>query len=483
VTPSILDMLRDVFPQFMQPSWSAWRAFLCAVFGLAPENEEAASLIRRCTGRSAAIVAAAREIWLIAGRRAGKSFIVALLAIYLSLFREYRLSPGEVGTLIILAADKKQARVIKRYVAGLLRSAPLLKDEIVCETAESIELRNGLVIEIFAASFRSTRGYTAIGVIAEELAFWRNEDSANPDTEIIAALKPSLATTGGLLIALSSPYARRGELYKNFRRHFGAKDGDPVLVWKADTRTMNPEVPQSIIDEAYEEDASRAAAEYGAEFRSDVETFISREALDACVVPGRTEVPRVAGVSYRAFLDFAGGSGGDSATLAIAHVEKRDGVVVCVIDAIRERKPPFSPDSVCEEFAALIKNYGIARAISDKWGGLFPIEGMKKRGVRVEPSAKAKSDLYRELLPLINSGRCELPDDKKLIAQLAGLERRTARGGKDSIDHPPGAHDDLANAVAGVLTLDGGPTPRVRRFDLTPEEESILAARFAARSR
>jgi hypothetical protein len=32
------------------------------------------------------------------------------------------------------------------------------------------------------------------------------------------------------------------------------------------------------------------------------------------------------------------------------------------------------------------------------------------------------------------------------------LERRTARGGRDSIDHPPGAHDDLANAVAGLCS-------------------------------
>jgi hypothetical protein len=47
---------------------------------------------------------------------------------------------------------------------------------------------------------------------------------------------------------------------------------------------MNPSVPQSVIDEAYERDPGNAAAEYGAEFRRDVETLISREAVDACVV-------------------------------------------------------------------------------------------------------------------------------------------------------------------------------------------------------
>jgi hypothetical protein len=63
------------------------------------------------------------------------------------------------------------------------------------------------------------------------------------------------------------------------------------------------------------------------------------------------------------------------------------------------------------------------------------------------------SDIYRELLPLVNSGRVELLDNPRLIAQLAGLERHTSRGGRDSIDSAPNAHEDLANACAGALVL------------------------------
>jgi hypothetical protein len=37
-----------------------------------------------------------------------------------------------------------------------------------------------------------------------------------------------------------------------------------------------------------------------------------------------------------------------------------------------------------------------------------------------------------------------------LVNQLASLERRTSRGGKETIDHSPGAHDNEANVVAGV---------------------------------
>jgi hypothetical protein len=66
------------------------------------------------------------------------------------------------------------------------------------------------------------------------------------------------------------------------------------------------------------------------------------------------------------------------------------------------------------------------------------------------------------LLPLLNAGRCNLLDLPRLVVQIAGLERRTAPGGKDSIDHPPGAHDDCANAAAGALLLAKTRRPMVR---------------------
>jgi hypothetical protein len=69
------------------------------------------------------------------------------------------------------------------------------------------------------------------------------------------------------------------------------------------------------------------------------------------------------------------------------------------------------------------------------------------------PSERVKSDIYRDALPLLNSRKCQLLDIRRLISQLHGLERRTARGGKDSIDHGPGQHDDLANACAGAIVL------------------------------
>ena len=387
-----------------------------------------------CTGREAAPTAQAREVWTIVGRRGGKSRIAALLAVYLSCFRDYRavLAPGERGTLMLIAADRRQARVLFRYVQGLLKSAPMLTALVERETSDQIDLDNGISIEVHAASFRGVRGYTTVGVICDEIAFWPLDDAADPDTEILNALRPAMASVPrALMIAISTPYARRGELWRAHKKCWG-QNGD-VLVWQAATRTMNSTVPQAVIDRAYEDDPAVASAEYGAEFRTDVESFVSREAVEACVVPDRRELPPVEGIAYRAFTDPSGGSS-DAMTLAIGH--RQDETVV--VDCVREYTPPFSPESVVTEFVTLLKQYRVHTVVGDRYGGEWPREQFRKLGCEYELSDKAKSELYSALLPVLNFGQVELLDHPRILQQLLRLERRTSRGGKDSIDHPAG---------------------------------------------
>ncbi|MGI4797883.1 MAG: hypothetical protein ACRYG8_28315, partial [Janthinobacterium lividum] len=262
---------------------------------------------------------------------------------------------------------------------------------------------------------------------------------------------------GAMLLLASSPYAKRGALYQAFRDHY-ARDSADVLVWRGTTAEMNPRIPQRIIDAAYEKDAVAASAEYGAEFRNDIAAFVSREVVDGVIVPGRREALPLPGQRYVAFVDPSGGSA-DSMTLAIAHAveERAHGQVTRrpVLDVVREVRPPFSPESCVAEFCALLKEYRCTEVTGDRYAGEWPREQFRKLGVVYKLADKPKSDIYRDLLPLLNSGKVELLDLPRLTAQLCGLERRTARGGRDSIDHAPGAHDDLVNAVAGALLLVG----------------------------
>jgi hypothetical protein len=429
-------------------TWSTWLVILKAAFG-GELNEQELEIYAQLTQRKT-VPTKLRELWLILGRRAGKSLIVALIVCFIAFCVAWEsvLKAGEVGTVMVLAADRKQARVILGYVNGFIDTIPMFAAMVTKRTVEGIELSNRIVIEIHTSSFRSVRGYTVVAAVCEEIAFWPSEDSATPDVETLNAIRPAMATiSNALLICLSSPYARSGALWKAYERYFGKED-ETRLVVKAPTKTMNPTVPDEIIEEARLEDPSAAAAEWDAEFRTDIETFVSPEAIKQCVVAGRLELPPIASVKYHAFTDPAGGSGGDSMSLAVGHRENER----LIVDAVREQKPPFSPEETVKEFCELLKQYNVHSVRGDRYAGQWPTEQFRKHGIQYEPAGKSKSDLYKDLLPSLNSGRLELLDNAKLKTQLQRLERRTARGGRDSIDHPPGPsnHDDLANCIAAL---------------------------------
>jgi hypothetical protein len=449
---SILDAIADnhlFAPWFKdRATWQSWFVLLAALYAL-PMTPDQRDVYRRCTGRTTLPTEPVKEVWLICGRRAGKSFILALYAVYSACFQDWgpHLAPGERATIMIIASDRRQARPIIRYIRALLTKVPMLAELIERETVDSFDLSNSVTIEVQTASSRATRGYAIAAALCDELAFWPTDHAAEPDYETLAAIKPGMATIpGAMLLCASSPYARRGSLFDAHRKHFG-KDNDPILVWQADTRTMNPTVPQSVIDEAMERDPASAAAEYGAEFRRDIESLINIEAVRACVSPGVYERAPRYNNAYHAFCDPSGGND-DSMALAIGHKDYTKQTVV--IDALREVRAPFSPEVVVREFAQLLKSYRVTQVVGDHYAGEWPVEQFAKFGIRYEHSAKSKSNLYVDLVPLINSTRIDLLDNTKLINQLCTLERRTARSGRDSIDHLPGTHDDVANAVAGV---------------------------------
>jgi hypothetical protein len=440
-------------------SWRAWHILLIAAMGEALTDNERASF-QKLTGRPQEPGERLEELWAVVGRRGGKSRAIAVLIVFVAVFVDHSavLVSGERPVVLCLAPSQKQAGVVFGYVAGILESAPMLAKLVASKTAEILALKNGIEIEIRSASFRNVRGVTAVAVVGDEAAFWYDDSSSssNPDTAILDALRPALATTGGLLAVISSPYARRGAVYETWARHFGEK-GDPrILVAQGASRDFNPSLPQKVVDRAMERDPAAASAEYLGLFRSDLEAFVSHEAVAACVDRGVIERAPDQGRTCIAFVDPSGGSS-DAMTLAVAF---RDGERA-YLAALREVKPPFSPESTVADFAALLRSYGVTSVRGDRYGGEWPREQFRKHGIDYQPADKTRSELYGELLPLINSERAVLLDDKRLVSQLVGLERRTSRAGKDSIDHAPGGHDDVANAAAGAIVYAAARRPEI----------------------
>lgn len=428
-------------------SWRAWLVFLKALFALPMERDER-RLFKKCTGLKKAPAMQARESYVIAGRRSGKSFISAVVSVFLALFHDWKpfLATGEKGWIFIIATDRAQAKIIKNYVSGILASSPLFRKAVKRELRDEIELQNNIIISIKTCDFRSIRGYTVVAAICEELAFWKDEQSANPAQEVLVALKPALATVAGsLLIGISTPYSRSGALWDMYRER--GERGAP-LVWQAPTQTMNPTVSKKLIDDALKEDRSAASAEWLAKFRTDVESFLPLDLIENAVYENRIELPKLEDVRYFAFCDPSGGRQ-DSMTLAISHKDSNTGKII--LDVLREARPPFKPDNVVEEFSQVLKEYEIAQVESDRYAGEWVSSAFRDCGIMVDPAKLSASEIYLSALPLFSNTSVELLDSQRLVSQLRGLERRTRSGGKDLVTHYPGGHDDLANSACGVI--------------------------------
>ena len=126
---NVIDAINDknVFASAFRDrkTWETWFVFLASLFGLRL-GDAGAHTFTQCTGRTEPPTTPASEAWLVVGRRGGKSFILALTAVFLACFHDWRvyLGAGERGTVMVIAADRKQARTILRYVRGLLHLVP-----------------------------------------------------------------------------------------------------------------------------------------------------------------------------------------------------------------------------------------------------------------------------------------------------------------------------------------------------------------------
>jgi hypothetical protein len=461
---SIDEALTD--PELFQPwfpgeTWDGWRAVLKAAYAL-PMTGDEVEFFRSIAERDPP-KRRVRELWCIVGRRGGKDSVASVIAAHsAALFDQgHRLRPGERALVMCLAVDRDQAKVVLNYSRSFFTDIDLLKGMVQRETAIGFELTNSVDVAISTNSFRSVRGRPILCAILDETAFWRDETSATPDEETYKAIKPALASIpGSIIIGISSPYRKSGLLYKKFKEHYG-RDGD-VLVIKAPTRTLNPLIPQEIIDEAMAEDPAAARAEWMAEFRDDIAGFADIALIEASVDRGVAVRPPRAGVRYRSGCDPSGGAR-DSFTAAIAHDEGN----VSVLDCVVEIKAPFNPTSATEQIAETLKSYGLSETVGDKYAAQWVVDAFAKCGIKYSHSERDRSSIYLDALPLFTSGRVRLLDHKRLVNQFASLERRTSSIGKDRVDHGPGGHDDVCNSAALALITAG-------------EQPMIISPEFAA---
>ncbi len=433
-------------------SWLTWRSVMKAAFAepLSAAEREAFDSVaggRSPPGRKV------RQLAVVASRRSGKGRSAGGLATYASALTDHSavLAPGETGVVACISPTRSQAQIVQNYARGYFEASPVLKDEIADVMADEIRLKNGNVICTLASDFRTMRGRTLLLAILDEASFLRDETSSTPDIEAARALLPGLMTTNGMLITLSSPYRRAGLLFQLYRDHFG-RDSEDVLCVAGPSVAFNPTLDAEMIAAAREADPQAALSEWDGQFRTDLSQFLDDAAIDAAVDHGRpAELPPREGVVYFVFADMSGG-GRDASTVCICH---RDGERV-VVDVIRGRRG--DPNAAVLEYSALAKQYGCRTVTGDNYAKEWVAGAYRSAGCEYHRSRLVRSDLYLEGQVQFTRGLVSIPNNATPLRELRLLERRTARSGKDSVDHGVGGSDDHANALFGALWLAATPS-------------------------
>ena len=461
---SFLDAFNTVFKDwFAGDSWGIWRIVAKSIFA-EPLTDGELQIFTKHTGRTLAQSTPAREVWLACGRRAGKDYFVAALVVWLACYRRYPLKLGDLGRVMLLAVDSDQADVLMSYVSELVDSIPrcaaLVKKRSVKYGSRRIEFSTGIEILIKVADRRRVRGRTLVACVADEIAHWfSDEHHVNPDKEVLKAIRPSmLGMPGALLLCISSPHRRAGELWETDQRVWG-KNGDPVLFWRAATWEMRPDTPghraqyptfQDELEAEKTRDLSEFNSEYGAQYRLDLEDYLTLEQIQAVTVD-RDAIEWTDGMKAFAFLDGAGGEGQDSQALAIAIALPGGRAALA---KVLEWRPPFDHASTIPVIAATCRDYRVHRVTGDNFGGGMAKSALAPHRLSYEMTPLTSTKIYQAFAAAVTGKRVELlgagRTAQRGLQQLVQLERRL---GGEKIVHPNFGHDDVAVVIAGACLL------------------------------
>lgn len=448
--------------------WPGQRAFAAVAF----DHREPAALDEQTRTTATQIFGpiesvppeARRVIAMVKGRDVGGTRLAALRLLHLALTLPLEQLDRTEPAFVLLGGPKvKLARIALRHFA--LPAAKKLADRgkhlsITSETRDSFELvrHDGrrVVFECFAASRAgdTARGVPIIGALLDECAFYRDElTGAVNDRDIFNAIMPRLLP-GGQILLVSSPWAESGLLYTEYTRNHGAPS--TALAALCPTVLMrNDEQTRRTVETERARDPDNAAREFDAQFLAGALTlFFDPRAIELSVndqafpLAPRLDLPAVAAADF--------GFRSDSSALAIVRIERPRFVVAELLELRPERGKPLQPSVVVQTFAEVCRRHRVRTLATDA----HYIEAIREfaaaggLGLYEAPSgATGKLETHTRARSLLHEGRVQLPNHRRLLAQLRDIHSRPLPGGSLSIWSPrrQGSHGDLASAL--VLAL------------------------------
>ncbi|MBA7569221.1 hypothetical protein ES695_20010 [Candidatus Atribacteria bacterium 1244-E10-H5-B2] len=390
------------------------------------------------------------EAVMCLGARAGKSFIASICALYEATVGwqnkpwKETLSPGEYVYVCIIATKELQARqIIQTNCLRMLERSPMLKGLIKKSTELEITLRNYVKIISGPCNSTALRGLPIAVLIMDEIAFYRIE-GPKADETIFNSLRPRMAQfIEGKLFLISTAGSKQGLFFNFFDEGFRVEDR---LTIQANTRFVNPEIPQKFLDKEKARDIDNYMREFEGIFSEKLEAFFSYELMQKPFILAG-DLSYKSEHNYYLGLDQSGLSGRDRFALAIAHKEGD----LAIVDIVRSWETK-DLDIILDEIKTLAKAYHINEAIIDKFSKGYVEHSFKKIGLEVKIRASL-ADVFVGLKAKMIQDKLQLPDRPDLKAGMRNTIAIYNKSNQLAITHQrgPEGHADEIDAVAGVV--------------------------------
>lgn len=453
-------------------------------------------LVQEALGCNPALVPQVRPkmLGIFSGIRTAKSLITSALALRASQIVDVsRLGAGEIPRVSVLSLRRDLADVILDHLRGNLGKPSLRWLLAAPPTADSILVRHpsGRPVEIqVVAGARAGSSVVArwsAGIILDEAPRMNGSEDGvvNLDDVLHAGLGRLLP--GAQIVALGSPWAPFGPVFRMVTDRFGRPGEDLVIFWCPAT-SMNPFwwTPERC-KALQESDPVAYRTDVLAQFADSISGMFSEDLLSAAVRTGQTELPPLPGHHYVAAIDPA--TRANAWTLVIA---SQDFAGRWVVSLVRQWKPqpgqPLSPEATLREIAAVLRPYRISSLYSDQYSGDALRDLARQQGVILWPiafTAANKVQWYDHLRRLLSDKRLELPNDPDLLMDLRRVRRRTTQAGVtiDLVSTPDGRHCDYAPALALAIGRRAGMAPDAPEDTTEEDNDPYLQAELAQADR
>lgn len=420
---------------------------LKALYGL-PLDKKELKIFRILTKGKGKYIPGREKLELIAclGARAGKSFLVSICALFEATRDKWKneVSKGENPYVVIIATRELQAKqIIGKNCKRMLENSPVLRRLIKRSTELELTLKNGVKIISSPCTSTALRGIPICVLIMDEIAFFKLE-GVKQDETIFNSLRPRQSQFEfNKLFLISTAGAKQGLFFNFFDEGFRIEER---LTIQANTRFVNPEIPQKFLNKEKARDVNNWKREFQAEFSEKLEAFFNFELMQKPFILGG-DLTYKSEYKYSLGLDQSGLSGRDRFALAISHKEGD----IAIVDVVRSWETK-DLDIILNDIEILAKAYHLDEASIDKYSKGY-VEASFKRinlEILIRPSL---SVVFVNLKSKMIQDKLQLPDRPDLKAGLKNTIAVYGRSNQLTIYHErgPEGHADEIDACAGSI--------------------------------